>query len=114
MREFLSPKFVTCFVVLVVAAIGMRPTIGALSDTFSKHPVEIRTSLLEFDLESLPSYVAVPDGERYTGASEEDLGLQDRGGKWVPLELLHHGQQSVDTLSGPRHRLPGGGRHQSA
>jgi len=61
-RPLLSLPFVACGVILVVAALGLQPTLATVIQKFSKKPIELRRSLDDFDVTGLPSYRIVPGG----------------------------------------------------
>ena len=61
-QPLLSLPFVACGVILVVAAIGLQPTLATVIKKFSKERIELRRVLDDFDVTSLPSFRIVPGG----------------------------------------------------
>ena len=55
-RSFLSLKFLLAVIILVVAAIGLRPGMLALAKKYSKQSIAIRRPLKEFDASRMPSF----------------------------------------------------------
>ena len=60
-RSLLNPMFVIAAVILMAAAIGLRPGIARLADRYKKQPVPIRRSLKLFDVADLPSFERLSD-----------------------------------------------------
>lgn len=54
--SLLSAHFLLSAVILVLAAIGLRPGIQKLSEKYNKEPIPIRRPLKEFDIFCLPSF----------------------------------------------------------
>jgi len=55
-RSLLSAGFVVSAVTLIVAAVGLRPGLKALSEHYRKQPIAIRKPLAQFDVSRLPSF----------------------------------------------------------
>jgi hypothetical protein len=59
-RGFASPLFIGVSVVLLIAAIGMPIGLKAVSDHFTKLPVDVRVPLSQFDGTRLTSFRVIP------------------------------------------------------
>ena len=55
-RSLLTGSFVVTAVVLVVAALTLRPALAALAKRYAKTPASIRRPLQDFDISRLPSF----------------------------------------------------------
>ncbi|MCP3905219.1 MAG: exosortase-associated EpsI family protein, partial [Planctomycetes bacterium] len=72
------------FVVLLVAAIGLRPGIAALIAYTSKLPIDLRKSLHDFEPSRLTAYRSRPSDPNFTRLfSDQDLGTAEWLGLWV-------------------------------
>ncbi|MHC5113654.1 MAG: exosortase-associated EpsI family protein [Planctomycetota bacterium] len=82
-RRFFSPVFLVCALVLLVAAVGLHPALGALVSYYSKLPIELRQSLDDFDHYKLSEYRRLPDNPQFEQLFEnQDLGTDDWLGIW--------------------------------
>ena len=81
-RSLLSPVFVITAALLLVAAFGLRPTIGALIRHYSKEPIDLRRSLDELDSARLPSFRHRPDRAGVPELTDADgIGTDD----WIDM-----------------------------
>lgn len=55
-KSLLSARFLLAAFVLIIAAVGLRGGIQALSAYYTKQPIDIRCPLREFDISRLPSF----------------------------------------------------------
>jgi hypothetical protein len=69
-RPWLALPFAACAVILVIAAIGLRPAVAVLTQTYSKLPIPIRRSLESFDAEALPSFRPVEHVDEFSDLFE--------------------------------------------
>lgn len=91
-RSFLSPPFVACGAVLLVAAIGLHPALAALTKYYSKEVIAIRKSLDDLDLSRLASYQVMPGYVDLVGTLAADLGTED----WIQFCLAKRGSENAD------------------
>lgn len=57
---FRSPSFLMCALLLAGTALGLRPGMAKLAQTFQKQPIMLRKPLDQFDSSKLTSFRAVP------------------------------------------------------
>ena len=56
LASLLSMPFLASVLLMIIAGIGIRPVMSALSDYYEKKPIEPRRPLQEFDVSKLPSF----------------------------------------------------------
>ncbi len=90
-RSFFSPLFVAGGLVLLAAALGLRPALAALRETYRKESVAVKRPLDQFDVSQLPSFETSSGGLSplfYT----KDVGTEE----YVWLNLAEHGLSGAD------------------
>lgn len=108
-RSLLSARFLLLVIILVLAAVGLRPGMLALAKRYEKEPIAIRRPLKEFDISHLPSF---RDGWKFARrkAPIEDLGtdeyVQIAFTKENPSEDLLYAMLFVTYYSDPRDKVP--------
>ena len=77
LRSFLSMPFVLCGVLLLAAAVGLRPVVAGLRQTMSKETIALRRSLEELDVSRLSTFRLVPDGGFFPRSVASNIGTED-------------------------------------
>jgi len=77
-KALASPLFIVCGVVLIVAAVGLRPTLDALRIKYTKKTIELRRPLDQFDPSLLPSFKRAADDSimKLLAVSTEAVGTE--------------------------------------
>ena len=78
-KALASPLCIVCGVVLIVAAVGLRPTLDALRIKYTKKTIELRRPLDQFDPSLLPSFKRAADDSmmKLLPASVEAVGTEE-------------------------------------
>lgn len=77
LRSFLSLPFVLCGVLLLAAAVGLRPVVAGLTQGWSKETIALRRSLEDLDVSKLSAFRLVPDGGFYPHPVSSYIGTDD-------------------------------------
>jgi len=75
-RELLSPVFLSGVLLLIAAAIGLRPMMSALDQHYRKKSIDLRRRLVEFDATGLPSFYLAADPVA-RDVPLDDVGTED-------------------------------------
>jgi hypothetical protein len=97
-RSWLAVPFVACGVVLVIAAVGFRPAVAALTQKYSKLPIAIRKSLDDFDLDAVPSFRRVQQVDEFSDLFRR-LNLQSSVGTKDFARIVFEPREGSDSYA---------------
>lgn len=107
--SYLSPMFAACALLLAASAIGLRPAIRSLAESYTKQSIALRSSLSQFDPAALKSFRQVSNPRR-PNLSTADIGTEEI--LWLDLaEKRSDGEPIrialfVTYYSDPRDKVP--------
>ncbi len=110
-RRFFSPLFIASAVLLLVAGLGIRPAISALTKRYSKEPIDLRLSFDDFDPTQLPSFRWLPE-VRGIETTLEEIETEDWFSYIYRRRTPLQGEPDLDSMifvtyySDPRAQIP--------
>ena len=99
-RRFFSPMFIVSTVLLLLATTALPIGLDALSEYYSKEPIQLRRSLDLFDTAGMPSFqLVLGEGDFVSLTKEPEIETDE----WFALTFEEkaapaHGQESTDTF----------------
>ncbi len=95
-QGLLSPLFVVCGLLLLLAAVGLRPAMSALAEHYRKESIAVRRPLADLDVSGLPSFVELPE-EAAPILKEEDVDTDEY--TWISLKDIDRTEAGLSSVA---------------